>query len=39
LQKLLDFSLEKYNAIPNFTQIGVKKVYEFGMIIKEVIHC
>jgi hypothetical protein len=35
----MDFYLEKYNAMPNFTLATVKQVYEFGMIIKELRYC
>ena len=30
----MDFYLEKYNAMTNFTLTAVSKIYEFGMIIK-----
>ena len=35
----MDFDLEKYAAITNFTLTAVRQVYEFGMIIKEVTYC
>jgi hypothetical protein len=35
----MNFYLEKYTAIPNFTLMAVRQVYEFGTIIKEVIYC